>query len=302
MSIADALRKNRPNLGDGTVKTYCSIIRSLYRRMLPDKPTVDTDHLQHYFDTYYKKVLTFLEDLPYAKRKTVLAALVVFTPSSSSSHDAYRKQMIADADQYNADRRKQVKSDDETKNWVSQDYILQRLNELEQETRYLWSKSDLNNSALQKLQDYVILSLYTLIPPRRLLDYTSFRVRNINKETDNYMEGNKFIFNTYKTKNKYGRQVVQIPNKLKNIILKWKKKHNYDTLLFLENGNPMPTPRLTLKLNKIFNGRNISVNMLRHIFITEKVLPDIPALKKLDTIAKDMGHSVDQQLLYKKVD
>ena len=132
------------------------------------------------------------------------------------------------------------------------------------------------------------------------MDYTNFKLRNVNEETDNYMKGSKFFFNAYKTKNKYGKQSVDIPSKLRYLIHRWTRRHPHDHLLFNEKGMPLAQPRLTAKLNQIF-GKNISVNMLRHIFISEKVLEDVPALQKLSNIANDMGHSVDQQMLYKKV-
>jgi hypothetical protein len=40
--------------------------------------------------------------------------------------------------------------------------------------------------------------------------------------------------------------------------------------------------------------------MLRHSFITYNVLPNTPALTKMESVARDMGHSVDTQVLYKK--
>jgi hypothetical protein len=132
------------------------------------------------------------------------------------------------------------------------------------------------------------------------MDYTSFKVRNVDTSTDNYMKGNTFVFNNYKTKNKYGTQEVKIPVRLRNILQKWSKKHTNEYLLFSEKGTPLPQSRLTQKLNRIF-GKNISVNMLRHIFISERVLEAAPALQKLEDIAEDMGHSVGTQQLYKKL-
>jgi len=207
---------------------------------------------------------------------------------------------LKDADKYNAEQRKQKKTDTQKENWISQEEVMNIYRQLEKDTRHLFSKASLSQNELQRLQDYVILSVYTLIPPRRLVDYTAFKLREVNPEVDNYMKGNTFVFNNYKTKNKYGKQDVKIPVRLRNIIQKWARKHSNDYLLFSEKGTPLPQSRLTQKLNRIF-GKNISVNMLRHIFISEKVLDAVPALQKLEGIAEDMGHSVDTQQLYKKL-
>ena len=115
------------------------------------------------------------------------------------------------------------------------------------------------------------------------------------------MDKRKFVFNQYKTAKKYNQQTVDIPQRLRNIILRWESKHDNDYLLFDENGSPLSPPRLTLKLNRIFGGKKISVNMLRHIFITDTVLDNAPALRKLEEVAENMGHSTDQQSLYRKL-
>jgi hypothetical protein len=302
-SLNDTILQHRPNLSPNTVKTYSSIIRNIYLKFIEGESiprTVKAENITKFFEDNCGKVLTMLNDVVFSRRKTILAALVALLGSESTSAEDYRKQMIEDADKYNAEQRKQKKTDTQQDNWISQDQVINIYKQLEKDTKHLFSKPSLKMNELQQLQNYIILSVYTLIPPRRLMDYTEFKLRNINTSTDNYMKGNSFIFNNYKTKNKYGQQDVKIPVRLRNILQKWAKKHNNDYLLFSEKGTPLPQSRLTQKLNKIF-GKNISVNMLRHIFISDNVLEATPALQKLEQVAEDMGHSVTQQQLYKKV-
>lgn len=303
-TIAKQLLKNRPSLSPNTVRSYGSIIRNLYIKCLEGDSiprVIKADPVLEFFKNNYKRVLKQLEDTSFSKRKTLLAALLAFVGAEHPAGEAYRKQMILDADAYNAEQKKQKKSDAEEENWITQEEVMKKLGELERQTKHLFTKQNLTMNELQQLQNYVILAVYTMIPPRRLLDYTVFKLRDINKDKDNYMEGNKFVFNRYKTDSKYGRQVVNIPIKLRYIIQRWAKKHNNDYLFFSEVNTPIAQSRMTQKLNKIF-GKNISVNMLRHIFITDNVLAATPALMKLEKVAKDMGHSVDTQQLYKKVD
>lgn len=302
-TIESILTQNRPNLSEGSTRTYKSIIKNLYVNVLGDdaKARPSPEQLLDFYKTEYRKVMDYMKDFHFGKRKTLLAALVVFVGVDTEAGKAYREQMVMDADKYNAEQRKQRKSEKEQDNWVSQEYVLNKLKFLEKHTRKLMQTDrELAMFELQELMKYVILSLYTMIPPRRLLDYTAFKVRNVDKTKDNYMEGNKFVFNNYKTKNKYGQQVVKIPQKLRILIQRWANKHPYDWLLFNEKGDPIPPSRLTVKLNRIFDGRKISVNMLRHIFISDEVLKHVPALEKLEKVAEDMGHSTDQQILYKK--
>lgn len=302
-SLSEKILQERPNLSPNTVKTYSSIIRNLYLKFIEGDSipkSIKTEDIVSFYNSNASKVLTSLKDIPFNKRKTILAALIALLGKESRSAEQYRKQMIEDSDKYNAEQRKQKKTPTETANWISQEEVMKIYHQLEKDTKHLFSKPSLKMNELQRLQDFIILSVYTLIPPRRLMDYTAFKLRNVNTDTDNYMKGNTFIFNAYKTKNKYGKQDVKIPVKLRNIIQKWAKKHTNDYLLFSEKGTPLPQSRLTQKLNKIF-GKNISVNMLRHIFITDNVLDMQPALTKLQEVAEDMGHSVDTQQLYKKV-
>lgn len=301
-TLNETLLKQRPNLAPNTVKTYASIIRNVYLKFLEGDTvprTLNVKSIVFFFDDQSRKVLDMMKDVPFGKRKTILAALVALLGKESKSGELYREQMIEDADKYNAQQRKQKKTDVQADNWISQEEVMQIYRQLEKDTKHLFNKPDLTMSELQTLQNYVILSVYTLIPPRRLMDYTAFKLRNVNFLTDNYMKGNNFVFNNYKTKNKYGTQEVKIPVRLRNILQKWAKKHSNDFLLFSEKGTPLPVSRLTQKLNKIF-GKNISVNMLRHIFISDTVLEAAPALEHLDKVAKDMGHSIETQQLYKK--
>jgi hypothetical protein len=54
------------------------------------------------------------------------------------------------------------------------------------------------------------------------------------------------------------------------------------------------------RLNKIF-GKKVSCNILRHSFLTEKY-KDIPAIKQMQETANDMGHSINEALMYVKKD
>lgn len=297
--LVDILKANRPKLSDSTLKTYQSIINSLYRKMHMHRDGSLEDVYKFFIDEP-QKVLEFLKDTTANNRKTILAALVVLC----IGHDCvepYRNQMLKDAEISNQQQRLQRKSDTQKESWISQKEILRLYRSLERKVMPLWKIPNPTKTQRDLLQDYVILSLYVLIPPRRLMDYTQFKVRNINKETDNYMDKRTFIFNKYKTANKYKTQQVNIPPKLKTIVDKWSRRHTSDYLLVDDNDKQFTAPKLTLRLNRIFGGRKISVNQLRHTFITDNVLKDLPALAQLDKIAKDMGHSVDEAMLYKKV-
>ena len=165
------------------------------------------------------------------------------------------------------------------------------------------SKDKLTNKEFNTLQDFIILSLTTgyWIPPRRSLDWIAFKIRNINKQEDNYVEKGHFVFQKYKTSKFYNEQSVEIPKGLKLILTKWIKINPSEYLLVdkpKKDGKPLSNVRITQKLNKIFD-KKISTSMLRHIFLSDK-LKDIPKLEELQKLATSMGHTIDEQLQYIK--
>lgn len=77
------------------------------------------------------------------------------------------------------------------------------------------------------------------------------------------------IFNSYKNANKLGTQKIEIPNELRNVLLKWKDKNPYDWLVVNRNGGTIKQSKLTTILNSVFQ-KKISSSLLRHIYLTAK--------------------------------
>ena len=103
------------------------------------------------------------------------------------------------------------------------------------------------------------------------------------------------VFSNYKTAKTYGQQRVSIPIKIKYILRKWIKVHPTPYLLFDRNYNPLPSVKLNQRLNKIFDGKKISVNALRHSFLTEKY-------GDISEDMADMGSSLKMVATYVKKD
>lgn len=287
MSFKEEIRKNRPNLSESSINTYNSILTNLAKKMnVGDKPV-------EYFKQNYKKVLEYLKDMDGSKRKTVLASLVVLTGSKEGkgveATEHYRTQMMEDANHYNDNLKNQDRRDNEKENWISQNEVLQVFQHLYKDNYHLFSKSHLTPAEHRRVLDTLLLGLYVLIPPRRSLDYTVFKIRNIDKDKDNYMNGRQFFFNRYKTDKVYHQQAVRIPARLHLMVKKWTERSGDNEFLLHDyKGKPFTVSRLTLELNHIF-GKKISVNLLRKIYLTEKY-KSIPALRKLEETAREMGH------------
>jgi len=207
------------------------------------------------------------------------------------------------------------KNDRESKNWIEWEEVLKRHSELEEQTKTFRSKEEaLTNSQYELLLKYVVLSLYTMLPPRRNRDYQMMKIVNkesslrFNGEEGNYfiVDTGKFRFGDYKTVDSHGIQEVKVPEELMVILKEYikfrpkyveygesgKKKINWrnqGNLLLSFNGEEETSVNFMTRLfNKIF-GRSIACGMLRHSYISKLYRGINP--KQMFDIADAMGHS-----------
>jgi hypothetical protein len=254
-----------------------------------------------YFNSKYKEVLAYLATLVPQKAKGILSSILAVA-STKKAIEAYQKVMGDMATKVREQTQKQEKSETQEENWESWDDVMKRYKELEEDALPLFKKSSWTPAQMKIMQNYVVLSCYVLIPPRRIADYTGFKIKDIDKEADNYYDEDKkqLVFNAYKTKKHYGTQTVDCPVTLQKVFDLWfpvASKYS-DYLLFNSYGDAMTQPQLTKCINSIFD-KKISASMLRHIFISDEVLKDVPKLEELQKVAQNMGHSVGEQMLYK---
>tara|TARA_R110000782_G_scaffold1833_1_gene7524 strand:- start:997 stop:1884 length:888 start_codon:yes stop_codon:yes gene_type:complete len=285
------IKDKRPSLSDSSIVTYNSILCNLYKKVF-DSGDIDT---KKFDDT--TKILEHLKGMPPNKRKTILSALVIITDDKK-----YRDLMLDDIKEYNHEIGKQEKSETQKKNWVESDDIKTLWNNLKQNTDLIYKKSHLTPSDLQQIQSFIIVSLLggIFIPPRRSKDLVDWRIKNINKTTDNYLEKSSIHYNSYKTAKCYGEQIVLIPIALKNIINKWIKVNPTDFLLFDTNMNPLTSVKLNQRLNKLFDGKKVGVNQLRHSYLTDKYADTMEQKKKIDKDMAEMGSSANMLTTYVK--
>ena len=295
--IKEQIQKNRPKISASSIRTYSSIVSNLYKKVA-EKDSLDG--IKGYFESNVKKVLDFLKDVPSNKRKTILASLVVFSEGNEKAADQYRKQMLDDKGKYDDEQKDQKMTDSQRENWVSQEEVKKLYDQMDKENRPLLSRDKLNERDFQKLQNFVILALYYLQPPRRLKDYTEMKLRSVDEEKDNFIKANNLVFNVYKTAKTHGKETIAMNPKLKFILTKWKNLNPNEYLLVGLTGKKLSSSQLQQRLNQIL-GKRASVNILRHSFLSEKY-KDLPAVRELEKRAGEMGHSVEQALLYVKKD
>jgi hypothetical protein len=141
-------------------------------------------------------------------------------------------------------------------------------------------------------------------PPRRLLDYVQMsKFPPVGSESGVLQKNGRlfFVFAHYKTVACYGQQIIPMPECLEQIIYRWFSVNPHHTLLFhKDQSKGLTVKHLQKRLAVIFKKPGFGVNILRHSFITDTVLKDMPYIEELKNVASQMGHSTHQQALYKK--
>ena len=299
-NLEEILRNNRPTASPSTLRTYRSILKTIARNIGPLPAFLTAD----FFRDNKEDILEYVAKSNLNTRKTQLCALFILT-----GNQEYHKAMMEGIKEHNEETVKQEMSPKQEENWISWKEvqgIYQCYEDLVLPEMYVLTRGSVSYNVFQVL---IILAVTTgvFIPPRRLMDWAEFKLRNIDLEKDNYIshrkDGSVFVFNTYKTAKKYGRQEIPIPAKLYKMLLRWEEINPHDYLLVNTLGGKLGVSGLNNEIAKAFKiptGRKIGVNMLRHIYISEVVHKETPRLLEIQRVAEAMGHSVNMGLLYKK--
>jgi len=295
------------------VKTYTN---QLFKLQSLDFDMDNQDSILNFFNN---------DDFTYFYKKNNLTSLNVFLQALDKPHDKVKKKMLELKNIYELNNEK---TDKDKKNWVSKKELIDIYNS---KLKVLHSldinkskKKKLNSKEYKILQDYLIMSLYLLIPPRRNIYSNTIFITNklYNKlssddiENKNYLvysnRNNMFFsFGDWKNSSIRGTVILKINNKkLKQVIILW-YKFNKDRvnkwLLVNTKGDRMTSNTLTKHLNYIFSetGKKISSTIIRKIMVSENenVKKYNEVKDKVKELADNMGHTVNtQQTTYFKKD
>lgn len=296
--IESKIKEARTNIKQNSLKAYLSNIRKIFREVFDNN--IDIKNFNKF--TQIKK---YLETLTPATRKNIMTAIMVFLKANNSSdalikkYQDYYSELIED---YENNYDKQVKSDKENKNWITQKELEKKRHELAALIDKM-DLDDLNRKDEDIIQQHLVLMLYSLIPPIRN-DYAQMKVyENHTSKNENFinLKNKEIILNKYKTDKTYGMKKINIPNELIKLIKRWINisQSNY-LLINIYDRKPMTNNGLTKYLNKIFKPKKVSTTLLRKLYLSEKY-PVIHNRKDMKQDAYIMGHSIDtQQGIYRK--
>tara|TARA_Y100000114_G_scaffold153556_1_gene173758 strand:- start:172 stop:1062 length:891 start_codon:yes stop_codon:yes gene_type:complete len=296
MDLIKLIKDKRPNLKDNSLRSYIITLRKLN----DDKNIENLNFLKN-----HKEIMEKIDKfkLP-TQRNKLTAILVVLSAFQKKEFDEvemkYRQELEERNKQYNDFLGSHQKTEKQQENWTS-------IAELKKIMKNY--KKNATNT-IKGFQPYLVSALYLLQPPKRL-DFSNMKIITTRKEDDkknNFllnMGRNKkyFIFNQYKTDKQNGSKEVLIPKDINSILNKWLQINKTDDFLLNSKGGPMTSNGLGKYITKIFKptGKNITLNLLRNIFVTENI--DLEAVNKAKKIAEQMDHSEStQKTVYLKKD
>ncbi len=239
----------------------------------------------------------------------------------------YQKKLKTLTLEYNKNQIEQKKTSKQDENWASWKVlssIVKNMRKVFVKNKKEYMEGDISKEHRLFLQDWLIISLYTLIAPRRL-DYADMMIMNrkdYNKLTTDEKEKHNFLVVVGKNKKffSFGKQVqknknldrngiqqsvylLRLPPKLNsvmNIYLKYGNPEekfadniNMRTLLYNIRGKQLSKNGLSqavMRITKSWIKKKISPTLIRTIFISNTQKDDTKLKLKLD-LAEQMGHT-----------
>lgn len=200
-----------------------------------------------------------------------------------------------------AEKPAHEKSDTQKENWMSWDDVKAVLAKLKEKADEAAKKPRMTAADRKAMEQYMVLALYVLQPPRRN-DWYYMVIGKGDNDKKNYvdMTGGKYYFNNFKTA-KMGKEVIDIPSDIVPVLKWYIKQMNLsdgDYLLYPDDETRTNSNRITKSLNSIF-GKKVGASMLRHIYLSNKYG------KIIDEQAADanfMAHGISTQKEYVMTD
>ena len=290
MELKELIKQKRPHLSDSSLVAYNSVLRNIHNKVFGTKD-VQVDNFNN-----VDKIMDYYKDKDPIPQMNAFNSLFVLTENKK-----YQTAMMENKEKINAQEHKQEMNEKQKESHTDNDEIKAVWDKLQHDVNLIYKKKTLSMEDYQYIQKYILLALMggIFIPPRRSMDWTEFKIKNIDREKDNYLDKNNMVFNTYKTARAYGEQRVEIPKPLKSILTKWIKRNPTDYLLFDTKSNKLSSTKITQRFNVIFDGR-VSTNSLRHSYLSNKYQDTIQVDKDLTHDFTQMGSNVRFKHTYVK--
>lgn len=301
-TLMEILKNNKPLISEITLKGYFNNIRTIYYTLYPEDKSKDKTDKDKNLDI--NKLLNTpieimigaipLEDKSLTYKKNILCAILALKPGSNLKSQIRETNTLI-----NTKAESQEPSQKNIDNHVTKEQIQDKYNELYERTKTYWDEipkldnMDMFQLKYMELQDYVIFCVISglFISPRRARDWYDFKIRNINLDTDNYIDKKEFVFNAYKTSKFTGEYRMEIPKELYRILRKWIRLNPNDYLFTNSNFINLDASGFAKRSNKIWGRKGLSVNSMRHAKL-QNDYPEMANITELKQDLKDMSTSI----------
>jgi integrase len=290
------LEKQLDGLSKNTIQMYLTKLR-----ILNDNEPVKSLAFVKKVETIKAKLERIEND---NTRKSYVASIVAVLnrqddKASKKANDKYKAMFMKERSIFAEKQALGEKSETQKANWLEQDEVVAIHKALDEKVDAIENKTKLTEKEHKMVDDWLLLSLYVLQPPRRNADYYMMKLGMGTDKNFNYVDVDKgvYMFNNFKTSKSHGAEEIPIPDKMKPIFQQYLEMTGLkagDFILFQKDTRRTSSNSITKALNRIL-GKRVGASMLRHIFLTQKY-GDVKDEMKDD--AKFMSHSVNMQANY----
>ncbi len=186
------MSRKRSDLKEDSIKTYTYCLNYILYDLLKIKKLFTLELFNQQDDII--KLLKATSKTP-TQRKVYWWALSIVTDNNDKYKNEHQQDVILDEQ----NRNEQTKTDKQNDNWVTQQELKDKYKELKDTFDEISSKDDITAKEYQKLQEFLIIGLYSKLEGTpRLKELVEMKINNYCL-TDNYYDGKYFYYNIYKT-------------------------------------------------------------------------------------------------------
>jgi len=307
-----------------SIKNYQSVLTRLAKDF--DRKVITPEFINKNID----KILYNYQNKSHSKQISIYTViLLVLSPKQKKKpskknkpiYDKVNAMLIKKNNDYKETKEKQVKTPKELARWIELDVIKTFIRDNEKRYIKIYKSMPSVDNYLN-LQKFLIMRLYTDIPPRRL-DYADMIYRplnDFNKLTEDELKRNNYFalpnsnksikkgvfwFGSDNTKSKdtsVGNGVrVDIPQGIMKLIQLMRYHAMFDKyLLYNTKMKRVQKGSLSKLIQNIFMeffNKKVGASMLRKIYISDYFKDDIPLLER-KRIGQIMNHSIDVSMTH----
>ena len=310
-TLLDKIKSSR-DIRESTLKIYKNMLNRLSEKL-------NVEFSMDMFKDKQNEILEYLSSLSNSVKKKLIATIMVaISPKKNEPIEKYKslydnlKNMLNKENAiYLESVSNNKKSEKDEKNWTTMSELHKVRERLLKHIKakgynFKTDKGVDSKKDFFLIQKYLIASLYTLLPPRRLI-YSDMKMvdkKEFDKIPQEVKDKNAYLVNVNKSRKYfyYGKDadksatdeavIIEVPKSMNNLLNFWISINKKEHLLLNNQGQKLSKNNLSKEVRSIFSNKTkkISVNLIRKIFVSEK-FADVNKEKK--EIAEQMNHSVN---------